>query len=278
MAGAASQPATVQVAGRRLRVDLARGASLAIPLRFDGAQPRWFNAPPAHAAPTAVPGFSGSVQSGASCNCATLRITPHCDGTHTECAGHLTRAPLHVSAVAPRTLLPALLLSIVPETAAECGESSDPAPRPEDRLLSAQALARAWPQELSIPPVALVLRTLPNAPDKQQRDYARAPAPYVSREAMSWLVARGIEHLLLDLPSADRADDQGKLCAHRLFFGLPPGSTALREATRTHCTLTELIYVPEELRDGACLVMLQLPDWHGDALPSRPLLYPLEPA
>jgi kynurenine formamidase len=267
------QSVTLQVGGRRLHADLAAPHSLAIEQRFDGTQPRWFNAPSAHSEPLALPGFTGAVASGASCNCATLHLTPHCDGTHTECVGHLTRSLVDVADIAPRQLLTALLLSVSPT--AESGESSDPAPLPGDRLITRESLARAWPAAGDFAPTALVVRTLPNEASKRSRDYIRHPAPYLSREAAGWLVARGIEHLVLDVPSADRAADQGRLCAHRIFFGLPPGSTALRDALRAHCTITELAYAENALADGEYLLMLQLPALGGDALPSRPLLYPV---
>ena len=34
---------------------------------------------------------------------------------------------------------------------------------------------------------------------------------HLTREAAEFLVARGIEHLLVDLPSIDRAHDEGRL-------------------------------------------------------------------
>ena len=86
------------------------------------------------------------------------------------------------------------------------------------------------------------------------------------------------EHLLLDVPSADRADDGGHLSAHREFFGLPGGSTSLAEVRRPHCTITELVYVEDRVADGAYLLSLQIPALGGDAVPSRPLLYPVRPA
>jgi hypothetical protein len=126
--------------------------------------------------------------------------------------------------------------------------------------------------------VALVIRTLPNDRKKLTRNYDREPAAFLSREAAEWLVARGIEHLVLDVPSADRAADQGRLCAHRLFFGLPPGSTRLTDAARAQCTITELAHIDAALADGPWLLMLQLPAWAGEALPSRPLLYAVQSA
>jgi arylformamidase len=275
-AHAHSQLLSLRIGKRRLQADFAAAHSLALPQGFDGTQPHWFNTPPAHSAPVGLPGFSGAVATGASCNCQTLRLTPHCDGTHTECAGHLTRGALHVMDVAPRELLPALLVSVLPETTAQCGESSEPAPGSNAHLISRRALDAAWPAAGPFAPLALIVRTLPNDPRKTHRNYRREPAAFLSREAAEFIVARGIEHLVLDVPSADRSDDGGRLCAHRIFFGLPAGSTALREVRRPQATITELAYADDAVPDGHCLLMLQLPALRGDAVPSRPLLYRLQ--
>jgi hypothetical protein len=118
-----------------------------------------------------------------------------------------------------------------------------------------------------------VLRSLPNDPGKQSRDYSALVPPYLSREAAELIVSREIEHLVVDLPSIDRAHDEGRLTAHRVFFGLPPGATQLAEATRGQATVTELAFVPDSLADGAYLLEIQVPAIRGDAVPSRPLLY-----
>lgn len=276
--GGSSPVATLEIGGRRFHADLGAGNDLAIALDFDGAQPRWFSAPPARSTALADAGFSGRVASGASCNCSTFTLTPHCDGTHTECAGHLTLEPLEVRAVVPLTLMPALLLSVTPVAASAGGEGSRPAPLHGDQLVTAAALAAAWPPNLPYEPRALIVRTLPNPGAKRRRDYTREPAAFLSLPAAELLAERGIEHLVLDLPSADRAADGGQLSAHRAFFGLPAGSTALAAVARPHCTITELAYVDEAIADGCYLLMLQVPALGGDALPSRPILYPVRPA
>jgi kynurenine formamidase len=122
-------------------------------------------------------------------------------------------------------------------------------------------------------PRALVIRTLPNQPDKQHQDYSASTPPYLSREAAELLIERGIQHLVVDLPSIDRAHDEGRLTAHRIFFGLPSGSVALAQATRASATVTELAYIPNTTADGPYLLELQVPALGGDAVPSRPLLY-----
>jgi kynurenine formamidase len=273
-----SQPVTLDIDGSTFCVDLHVFHDLAIAQDFDGAQPRWFDAPPAHSTALSAGGFSGRVARGASCNCSTLTLTPHCDGTHTECAGHLTREPLEVRTVAPAGLVPALLLSVASVPAGHSDESTLPTPNTDDLLITAAALAVAWPARPPFAPRALIIRTLPNSTHKRTRDYRNEPAAFLSLPAAELMVTRAIEHLVLDVPSADRAADGGLLSAHRAFFGLPAGSVALAAVGRPQCTITELAFIDDAAADGCYLLGLQLPALGGDALPSRPLLYPVRPA
>jgi arylformamidase len=170
--------------------------------------------------------------------------------------------------------VPAVLLSVGPEAAGI--ETTEPTPQPTDRLITARGLERAWPAAVPFVPRALVIRTLPNSPDKRARDYTTQTPPYLSQEAAGLLVSRGILHLVVDVPSIDRAHDEGRLTAHRLFFGLPRGGVQLAAATRPGATITELAFIPDTIADGAYLLELQVPALDGDAVPSRPLLYALE--
>jgi arylformamidase len=272
-AGACGLNARLEIEGIEVRVDLARPYDLSIEIDFDGPQPRHFGAPRASSRPFSAPGFPGSVAAGASCNCRSITLIPHCNGTHTECAGHLTREAMHAHRIVPRGWLPALLLSVIPVASGGTLESTDPVPQAGDLLVTAGALRAAWPPKPPFVPQALVIRTLPNEPGKRARDYTDATPPYLTREAALHLVARGIEHLVVDLPSIDRARDEGRLTAHRVFFGLPAGQTALACAMRPTCTVTELAYVPEAAADGPYLLELHVPAINGDAVPSRPMLY-----
>jgi len=267
--------ARIALGDAEVGVDMSRPVSLAVELDFAGPQPRHFGAPPASAHPFAAPGFPGAVALGASCNCDVISLVPHCNGTHTECVGHLTRERLDASRVAPLGLLPALLVSVDPEPPGAGAEGSDPAPRADDLLVTRRSLEHAWPAQPPFAPRALIVRTRPNDAGKRVHDYSGETPPYLTREAASLLVERGIEHLIVDLPSVDRARDEGRLSAHRIFFGLPPGASTLAQARRPQATITELAFVPDEVRDGACLLELQVPALAGDAVPSRPLLYSL---
>ena len=266
--GAQDLNALLRVGARDVIVDLSHPVSLARELDFHRAQPQHFGAPAATSQPYRTPGFSGSVATGASCNCEVISVIPHCNGTHTESAGHLTREPLDAERVVPSGLLPALLLSVVPVAASDVSETSDPQPRPGDFLITRAAIESAWPAQTAFAPQALIIRS------------ARAPTlPYLSRDAAQAIVQHGIEHLVVDLPSLDREHDEGRLTAHRVFFGLAPGDSSLQQVRRPAATVTELALIPESLTDGPCLLELQIPAWRGDAVPSRPLLYALlEPA
>jgi arylformamidase len=267
--------ARLTIDGREVAVDLSRPADLALELDFSGPQARHFGAPRASSRPYETPGFGfrGSVERGGSCNCELITLIPHCNGTHTECVGHLTRERLDAWRVAPAGLLPAVLLSVVPEAPGD--EVSDPAPQPGDRLITARALAQVWPASVPFVPSAAVIRTLPNDAEKRARDYTGQIPPYLSQEAATLLVRRGVLHLVVDVPSIDRAHDEGRLTAHRLFFGLPRGAVQLAAATRAAATITELAFIPDSIADGAYLLELQVPALTGDAVPSRPLLYAL---
>src|SRR5687767_74567 len=204
-----------EAGGRSFRADLGSPVSIAIPLDFDGPQPSCFDAPRAEARPFRAGPFVGDTRAGGSCNCEILTLAPHCNGTHTECVGHVTDDRVAVRERVPGRLCLALLVTVAPVAASDSREGSDPPPAPGDRLLTAAALEAAFVRADTPPPAALVVRTRTDAPHRAYR--GPAPAPYLTREAAAWLVARGIDALVLDLPSADRADDGGKLTAHRTF-------------------------------------------------------------
>jgi len=68
------------------------------------------------------------------------------------------------------------------------------------------------------------------------------------------------------LPSVDREVDEGKLLAHKAFWEYP-------DAPRTDCTITEMVYVPDNAMDGLYLLNLQIASFELDVSPSKPVLY-----
>jgi hypothetical protein len=250
---------TVEIAGRRWRVGT-RGHDLSIPLAFDGPQPTFFGASPAAGTVVTAGSFVGDVARGGSCNCSTYTLTPHCNGTHTECVGHVTAERLSVRDHSGEHFNPALLVSVGPVPV----------------ITRAVLTAAVSPHQLSHYN-ALVLRTRPNTREKLERNYDRAPAPYFDADAMHWIVSNGVTALVVDLPSLDRHDDPA-LTTHRIFWGLPPGATRAAEAARPTATVTELAFIADSIADGPYLLNLQVAPFVADAAPSRPILLPLSPS
>jgi kynurenine formamidase len=266
MAGSASHEVRLmlisfEVGSRKYAADLTRGVSLAIPLRFDGPQPNFFGVTPATAKPMQSGGFVGDVRKGGSCNVWSYDFTPHCNGTHTECIGHMVEEPVSIAERLPPVPVPATLVTIAPK----------------DMVIDATALQAALLRHTN-PGFhrALILRTLPNGEDKLTCKYQGAtPAAYLGVDAATFLVKVGVEHLLLDGPSLDPAEDEGRMAAHRVFWGMPATGHKLSEVHRPQATVTEMIYVPDSVRDGYYLLDLQIPAFMTDAAPSRPVIYPV---
>jgi len=97
--------------------------------------------------------------------------------------------------------------------------------------------------------------------------------PFFSTEAISYIREKEVKHLLVDMPSIDRTFDEGKLANHRAFWKVAPASRAINETSLIYNTITEMIYVPNEITDGAYLLNLQIAAFLTDASPSRPRLF-----
>lgn len=265
----AASALAVDIAGRRWQV-ASRGFDISIPLRFNEAQPSFFGAPPASAEAITAGSFVGDVRHGGSCNCSVHTLAPHCNGTHTECVGHITQERLSVRDLALRHFSAALLISVTPEPARDSSG---------DKVITLAALRAAIGQASLSDYQALVVRTLPNESSKLARNYDEGSLPpYFALDAMRHIVEHGIDTLVVDLPSLDRAQDGGQLAAHRIFWGMPAGSTSAATVTRKNATVTEMAFIDDEVADGAYLLNLQVPPFMIDAAPSRPVLFPLLPA
>lgn len=266
----------VEIGEKRWSAQRTHAVDLSIGMDFTGAQPSFFGAERAVGRTLQAGSFVGDVSSGGTCNCASYTLTPHCNGTHTECVGHVTRERVSIRDVATEHFMTALLISVTPQATQHTQESSTPPPQRGDRLITAEALERGVGQHSLAGCTALIVRTLPNDRSKLSRDYGAGPTPpYFSAAAIQWIVDQGIRHLVVDLPSIDRDNDAGRLTAHRIFWGLPPDSTTAAAATRGRSTITELAYMDDAVRDGLYLLNLQVAPFATDAAPSRPVIFPL---
>lgn len=257
-------------------------ADISIPLQFDGPQPNHFGASPAHAEPMRANGFTGDTRKGGSCNAFSVTLNPHCNGTHTECVGHVTTTRVSINEICPAVPLLAAVVSVAPRPVTYDGSAAHSVSRRDLEPEVNEVFSRVSASN-AMTPTALVIRTLPNLEDKQTKAYERtSDSAYLEVDAIEWLVDQGIDHLLVDVPSIDPHSDNGELAAHRAMFGLPSRALCpeptLDDARRPHATVTELVYIGDHIADGLYLLNLQIPPFCLDAAPSRPLLYTLESA
>jgi hypothetical protein len=266
------------IGDQRFAVNLDAPRDISIPLRFDGVVPRVFGAAPASKTPYAAGGFIGDVRQGGSCNCDIITVAPHLHGTHTESVGHIASTLVSIHETLQECLIPATLITVTPRMADAASETYDPPLRPIDKLITRPALERCLKNADKRFLDGLVIRTLPNTPAKRIQDYGRDRPAFFSVEAMRLIVELGVQHLLTDLPSIDRSDDEGKLTNHHLYWNVPFGDHPATGEAMSAKTITELIYVPDDVPDGTYLLNLQLAPFMADASPSRPILFELRPA
>ena len=243
----------IDIDGKSYSADLNKPLAISIPLVPGGNNPRCFHAEIPNARPVVSGTFIGSVTLGSPVNFYKTTITPHGNGTHTECVGHISTEMETVNEILSKHHFSAEVISIQPQNSEE------------DRIINRESL------EVSVRfrTEALIIRTLPNMVDKKVRDYSGTNPPYLSPEAMDFIVEQGYRHLLIDLPSVDKEQDGGLLAAHKRFWNFP----AERETGKT---ITELIYIEDDIEDGLYLLNLQLPNLALDAVPSNPVIYLLE--
>lgn len=250
--------ANLTIDGQSVRADLTAGISLGIAIAEDGRHPRFFVDQGARFSPLKAGDFTGRVCQGGSCNADIVEFIPHCHGTHTEGFGHVSEAHDPVDATINNALYTARLVSVTPDRIDQHGSP----------VLSSADLADHLDRQ------ALIIRTLPNDESKCRRDYSRAPCyPILSEEAMRQVAAAGVEHLLIDTPSIDAADDPS-LRLHRLFWQIS-ADQPLPPPSRRRATLTEMIFVPDRVSDGDFLIHLGLSTLVSDATPSCPTLFEL---
>jgi len=245
--------ATIFHLGKEYKVDFFKPLDISIPLKADKACASAWYVDPMKLEPVVMGEWIGDVNKGGSVNFRTITFNPHGNGTHTECVGHISKEFYTINQNLDRFLFVAEVITVLPK-ALESGDF---------------VITRAQLETLlagSGKPEAIVIRTLSNGLNKLITNYSNTNPPYVLKEAIEYLNELGVMHLLIDMPSIDRESDGGKLEAHHAFWNYP-------ENTWLHKTITEFIYVPNEINDGTYILNLQIAPFENDASPSKPVLY-----
>ncbi|MEL6918886.1 MAG: cyclase family protein [Bacteroidota bacterium] len=233
------------------QIDLSKPLDISISIRGDASNVNaWYLDHP-KIKPHVEGDFKGNVSAGASTNFNNIFFNPHAHGTHTECVGHITKEFHSINKNLNRFFFLAEVVTIAPEK------------YQDDFVISRKQLQYALGNKKR---EALIIRTLPNLKDKLSRQYSHTNPPYLLEQTAQFLVEKGVEHVLIDLPSVDKEKDGGALLAHKAFWNL--GGKVRKQAT-----ITEFVFVANSIADGTYYLNLQVAPFENDASPSRPVLY-----
>lgn len=250
--------ANIEISEKTFKIDFSKPLDISIPLHSEG--PRAWYVDKLKIEPVRTDQFTGSVKEGGSVNFRNIFFNPHGHGTHTETVGHINEEIISINKTLTQFMFLAKLITVSPIPFAE---KAEPFKKHGDLIITKESLASKLKNPLYD---ALIVRTIPNDIGKLSTNYSNSNPPYFAPDALAFMRDMGIRHLLTDLPSVDREMDGGKLLAHRAFW------YSNRNDDR-QCTITEFIYVPDEIQDGTYVLNLQIAPFENDATPSKPILY-----
>jgi arylformamidase len=246
--------ATIFHLGKEFKVDFFKPIDISIPLHASKESASAWYVEPMTLVPVVMGDWVGDVNKGGSVNFRTITFNPHGNGTHTECVGHISKEFYTLNKNLNRFLFVAEVITLLPMQL-----------KNNDFVITKKQLELVL-KECSPVPEALVIRTLGNGLNKLSINYSNTNPPYILKEAIVYLNELGVQHILIDLPSIDKEVDGGTLEAHHAFWNYP-------QNTQLHKTITEFIYVPNEINDGTYILNLQIAPFENDASPSKPVLY-----
>lgn len=210
--------------------------------------------------PVMANGFTGSVEQGGSVNFRNIYFNPHGHGTHTECVGHITNEVYSVNRTLKNFFFLAQVITVEPEIRTNVDNGI------KDLVITRKALDGIHFIENA---EAMIIRTLPNTEEKKTKNYSNTNPAFLDLDTIEILAPERIKHLLIDTPSVDRENDDGLLSFHHKFWNT-------EGEIRFDRTITELVYVNNEIHDGLYVLELQMASFENDASPSRPILYRID--
>ncbi|MBS7252978.1 cyclase family protein [Flavobacterium branchiicola] len=249
--------ATINHNNQIIEIDLSKPIDISIPLTNTDENPiAWYIEKPS-IEPVVFGDWIGKVSEGkSSTNFNNIFFNPHGHGTHTECLGHITNDFYSINQSLKQFFFTAKLITVEPEKIGD------------DLVITKNQIVNLLTEKTE----AIIIRTLPNLLDKKSRKYSNTNPPYLSEDAAIFIRESEIKHLLIDLPSVDKEHDEGKLLAHKAFWNVKD-TVNLNADARLNATITEMIYVPDEIENGNYILNLQIASFENDASPSKPILY-----
>ncbi|MEO8664985.1 MAG: cyclase family protein [Ignavibacteria bacterium] len=262
-----------EIENKTYSIDTSDPLDISIPLIFNGAQPNTYDVNPAKAKAYETGDFIGDTRRGGGCNFEEYKLIPHCNGTHTEGVGHISIERISISDILKECFIPSTLISVQPEQALKTKDRYIPEKDERDLLITKKIIEEKLKSADKNFLGGLIIRTLPNDDTKRSRQYMKDQPPFFSIDAMEYIISLNVKHLLMDIPSVDRTFDEGKLTAHHIFWNVPLGSQDVDSQDHSMKTITEMIYAANEIEDGKYFISIQIPNFVGDAAPSRVLMY-----
>ena len=262
---------SLQHQGKTYTIDSSCVIDLSIPYHFNGSQPNFYDVKPGKMIPFKKDETSYSIVDGAGCNVQEISMNIHCTGTHTEGVGHLMEQNKSVAECIKDLFFPVILLTVQPISFSACKESYHVEIQEDEQVISRESLEKEFEQFHSDQPSSIIIRTLPNPIEKKFYNYSEQIPPFFTHDSIAFLYSKGIQHLIVDLPSLDRLEDGGILGNHRIFWG---DGKNFNGDINPDCTktITELAYIPDDVEDGFYFLNIQIPHFQCDAAPSRPIL------
>lgn len=243
--------AIIEYNSRKIEIDVSKpiDISIAIDVKKTNVNAWYIDDPKIF--PQEFDGEKVKVSEGAVVNFNNIHFNPHSHITHTECVGHITEKVHSVNQNLKHFFHLAEVITVAPIE------------KNGDFVIATKQLKMALRNKKRD---AVIIRTLPNLKDKKSARYSNTNPTYLLEETAVFLREKGIKHLLVDLPSVDREKDEGKLLAHNAFWNTSG-------KLRMDATITEFIFVPNEVEDGEYLLNLMIAPFENDATPSKPILY-----
>lgn len=244
--------ATLFHKGKEYKTDFFKPIDISLPLHTGADCVSAWYVKPMVIEPVRMGDWVGDVNQGASVNFRNITFNPHGNGTHTECVGHISKEFITINQCLKRFLFVAEVVTVLPE---ELDNG--------DFVISKKALQMTLGNNK---PEAIVIRTLTNGIAKTKMQYSNTNPPYITADGMQFISDIGVEHVLIDMPSVDKESDGGILASHHIFWQYPHN-------TQLNKTITEMIYVPNDVYDGTYILNIQIASFENDASPSKPVLY-----
>src|SRR5436190_11812541 len=121
-------------------IESSRPIDISIPLDFYGEQPNTYNVDNAWAKAYESGDFIGDTRRGGSCNFDEYKLIAHCNGTHTECVGHISDERIAISETLKDVFIPSVLITVQPESEKNTNDTYSPSKNADDMLITLKSL------------------------------------------------------------------------------------------------------------------------------------------